>query len=84
LIEQSVDMCATTQHAVHQLTYPPAVTRVESRGTAVEGGVEQLATPEIGADLGCGEPSIRYRTAFLNGDAARRGRAILLRTCHTA
>jgi hypothetical protein len=77
-------MCATTQHAVHELTHPSPVTRVESCRPAVERRVEQLATPEIGADLGCGEASIRYRTAFLNGDAARRGRAILLRTCHTA
>jgi hypothetical protein len=77
-------MCATTQHAVHELTYPSAVTGVEARRAAVEGRIEQLAAPEIGADLGCGEASIRYGTAFVHGDAAGRGRAILLRACHTA
>jgi hypothetical protein len=40
-------------------TVPSAVTRVETRRAAVEGRIEQLAAPEIGADLGCGEASIR-------------------------
>jgi hypothetical protein len=84
LIEQGVDLRATTQHAVHKLADPPAVARIEPRRAAIEGRIEQLATPEIGADLGCGEASIRHSAASVHGDAARWGRAILLRACHTA
>jgi len=55
LIEQHIDAGATPEHPVYELASPAAIARVEARGAPIEGGIQQLAAPELGTDFSGGQ-----------------------------
>ena len=50
-VEQTVEPCATPQHAVRQLAREPPIARIQPRCLPVEGPVEQLTTSQVRTDF---------------------------------
>ena len=51
LLQIGVDHRSPAQRSIHELAGPAPVARIEARGPAVEGGIEQLARSELGVNL---------------------------------
>jgi len=69
-VEIRVEARAPAECAVYQLPHPAAIARVETRGSAIERGIEHVTAPEVGADFGRDDARIRDRTAVVYGDAS--------------
>jgi hypothetical protein len=69
LIEIGVNAGAAAQHPIDQLAQPAAIARVEAGGATIEGGVEQLTTAKVPADLGGGDARVGHPADVRNGDA---------------
>jgi hypothetical protein len=61
-VEMRIEPSATTQHPIHELAHPTAVACVESHRPAIECRIEQLAGPQVGANLGRGDARVGYST----------------------
>jgi hypothetical protein len=71
-VKVGVETGAPSEHAVDELANPAAISRVELRGSAVECRIEQLASAEIGANVGGRDSRVRNATvAAVNGHTAR-------------
>ena len=69
-VEVRVEPRATAQRAVHQLSHPATIARVETRGPAIERRIEHVTAAKVGADLGGGDTRVGHRTAVMYGDAS--------------
>jgi hypothetical protein len=88
-VEVRIEPGAAPQRTVHQLSYPAAIARVETRGPAIERRIEHVPAAKVGADIGGGDTRIGHRTAVMYGDASRSpvptGRTMVLtRPWHTS
>ena len=78
-VEIGVETRAAAKHAVHELAHPAAIARVETRRSAVERRIEQVAAPNIGADVGRGDARICHPAGPMDGDTAfSTGRPMVL------
>src|SRR6185437_939806 len=83
-IELRIDARPAAEHAVDELAGPAAVAGVEPRGAAVERRIEELAAPEVGADLGRGGARVGHATALRGADrdASTRRPLLMIRAPH--